>query len=130
MDCLHLKTRFRNKEEGWVCQACNAKIELTSRWKSDDGVPLMSMPHDVDNIDPKYLRNSNTLRAAGITKGAKQEQVYSGLINDARSAYKPVDKVKAHYKIPQEVYFARQKEDKKYWDNPDNVARYKDMKIS
>jgi len=130
MTCLHTNQKFVNREIGWVCKSCDEPIKATSKWKPEDGVPLMSMPHDVNNIAEENLQSSAALASTGLTKGAQQERAYSEMVTDARSNYKPVKGVKAHYKVPPEVFMARRKEDPHYWDNPKNVERHKDMKIS
>jgi len=130
MDCLHTNQRFISRDKGWACKACGEIMSSRPKWKPEDGVPLTSMGHDVNNIAEKNLKNNPTLSGAGLTKGAQQERAYSEMVADARSNYVPRKDVKAHYKVPPEVYFARQKEDKKYWDDPKNVERYTDMKIS
>ena len=130
MTCSHTNQKFDTASKQWLCKSCEEPIAATSKWKPEDGVPMMSMPHDVTRIDEKNLQSSQHMASVGLTKGAQQERAYSEMVNDARSNYKPVEGVKAHYKVPPEVFFARRKEDPHYWDNPKNVARHSDMKIS
>jgi hypothetical protein len=128
MTCIHPKEVLRAGE--WFCSKCDEKMPDSGEvdWSARKTVGSITQ-HDIDNINPEFLETDKTLMQAGLS-GRQQEKVYGDIVTDARSNYQQRKDVKAHYKIPRPVYFARIKEDPKYFENPKNLERYSDWKIS
>ena len=131
MDCLHSRRKY--SAENWICRACGdveaSGLVAGSPFK---GVPTICIKGDPNEV-PVQARMRNK-RHDPRKSASDIERGYAKNIADlrdakAQGALKRGEDARLLGRIPGELFFAKQNQDKEYWRTPGNLERHKDFLV-
>lgn len=93
--------------------------------------PMIHIAGDPDEIPQQSRVTEDTLHGTSVSKAIKKERAYAKHVAAVREAQKGRKGGKLVASIPTEVFHGkiRQTGDKRYWDDPANLAKHKAWKV-
>jgi hypothetical protein len=124
--CWHLKRSLR--DHAWVCTACGDSIPA-KRDGPFKGVPSLLVRGDVDEV-PERARIRNKRHDPRLS-GAQIERKYAKGVERLRDMKRAgvlkrgKEDCRLQARIPGELFFAKQRENKSYWREDGNLEKHK-----
>lgn len=130
MACWH--TRRKLKDDAWVCVACG-DAQPAQRTGAFRGIPALVMKGDPseipENIRIRNRRHDPRKSASEIERGYHNEVERLRDMKRHGALRRGPDDCRLAARIPGELFFAKQKQEKHYWRQEGNLEKHRDFLI-